>query len=111
MLPCILMRIAGVVVRPGGPLTQNDAEVFLQRFRKAIGTSMGKCVLDASDVSYVDSAGIEALLDLSDGMADLGQGLKVSHVNETLRETFDLTRTASAFEYFDDINAAVRSFL
>tara|TARA_E500000318_G_scaffold97760_1_gene98661 strand:+ start:1214 stop:1549 length:336 start_codon:yes stop_codon:yes gene_type:complete len=102
---------AVVVFRPGGPLTQTEAEVFLERFRKAISASMGKCVLDASDISYIDSAGIEAMLDLSDGMADLGQSLKVSHVNETLRETFDLTRTASAFEYFDDINAAVRSYL
>lgn len=102
---------AVVVVRPGGALTQTDAEVFVDRFRKSIGSSMGKCILDASEISYIDSAGIEALLDLSDGMADLGQSLKVSHVNETLRETFELTRTASAFEYYDDINAAVRSYL
>ena len=102
---------AVLVFRPNGALTQNDALVFTDRFRAAIGTAMGKCVLDASEIPYVDSAGLEALLDLSDGMADLGQGLKISHVNETLRETFDLTKTSSAFEYFDDINAAVRSFL
>ena len=102
---------AVVVIKPSGPLTQGDSEVFVNRFQAAIRSSMGKCVLDASDISYVDSAGIEAMLDLSDGMADVGQTLKISHVNETIRETFELTKTASSFEYFDDINAAVRSFL
>ena len=102
---------AVVVFRPGGALTGDDAEVFVGRFRTAMNGAMGKCVLDAAEISYVDSAGLEALLDLSDEMADLGRGLKISQVNETLRETFELTKIASSFEYYDDINAAVRSFL
>jgi anti-sigma B factor antagonist len=102
---------AVIVFRPGGALTGDDAGIFASRFRTAMNGSMGKCVLDAGEISYVDSAGLEALLDLSDEMADLGRGLKISQVNETLRETFELTKIASAFEYFDDINAAVRSFL
>ncbi len=102
---------AVVVFRPSGAITGDDAGVFAGRFRTAMNTSMGKCVLDAAEISYIDSAGLEALLDLSDEMNDLGRGLKISHVNDTLRETFELTNIASAFEYFDDINAAVRSFL
>lgn len=102
---------AVVVLKPHGALTEGDAEVFTERFRKAVSSSMGKCVLDASEISYVDSAGLESLLDISDSMADLGQSLKISQVNETLRETFLLTRITSAFEYYDDITAAVRSYL
>ncbi len=102
---------AVLVFRPHGALTEGEADQFGRRLREAIASAMGRCVLDATEIPYVDSAGLETLLDLSDGMADLGRSLKIAHVNETLRETFDLTRTASAFECYDDINAAVRSFL
>lgn len=102
---------AVIVFKPNGALTGADAEVFTTRFETTIGNAMGKCVLDAGEISYVDSRGLEALLDISDILADLGRSLKISHVNDTLRETFDLTRTAAAFEYYDDINAAVRSYL
>lgn len=102
---------AVLVFRPHGALTEADAGVFADRFRAAVSASMGKCVLDSSDISYIDSAGLEALLDMSDSLSDLGQTLRISNVNDTLRETFALTKISSAFEYFDDNNAAVRSFL
>jgi anti-anti-sigma factor len=102
---------AVIVFKPNGALTGTDTDVFTTRFQATIGKAMGKCVLDASEVSYIDSAGLEALLDISDSLADLGRSLKISHVNDTLRETFDLTKTSAAFEYYDDINAAVRSYL
>jgi len=102
---------AVVVLRPEGALTGTDTEIFIARFRTSIGNAMGKCVLDASAIPYVDSLGLEALMDISDSLSDLGRSLKISHVNDTLRETFDMTKTAASFEYYDDINAAVRSYL
>jgi hypothetical protein len=37
--------------------------------------------------------------------------LKVCAPSATLREVMDLTGAAEAFEYFDDVTTAVRSFL
>lgn len=102
---------AVTVIRPGGALTEPDAEGFRNRLFEAVAASMGRLVVDASEIAFVDSAGIEVLLDLSDRLADSGGSLRLIHVNETLREVFDLTESAGAFECFDDANSAVRSFL
>ena len=44
-------------------------------------------------------------------LAQSGNALKLCGVNETVREVLDLTDLTSLFEYFEDINAAVRSYL
>jgi len=102
---------AVIVIKPDGAITEVDAERFVTRLGDAISASMGRLVLDAHDVAYVDSVGLEAMLDLSDRLAESGRAFKLIHVNETLREVFQLTETSNAFECFEDTNAAVRSFL
>jgi anti-anti-sigma factor len=72
---------------------------------------LGRVVLDASDISYVDSPGLEALVDLTQQLALGGMGLKLCAANETLRQVIELTGLCSQFEQFDDTNAAIRSFL
>ncbi len=99
------------VIKPDGALTEADASLFCSRLREAIGDSKGRLVLDASEISYVDSAGLEALLEISESLAETGRVFKLTGANETLREVFDLTQITGAFECFDDVNAAVRSFL
>lgn len=99
------------VIKPDGALTEADAPLFCSRMREAIEDSMGRLVLDASEIAYVDSAGIEALLEIGEKLGETGRVLKLTGVNETLREVFDLTQITGAFECFEDVNSAVRSFL
>ncbi len=102
---------AVTILRPRGPLVQKDADSLRQKGLDAIGGSLGRVVIDASAVAYLDSAGIEALLDLADELASAGQVLKLCAVNETVREVFEVTDTDAQFEHFEDVPAAVRSFL
>lgn len=99
------------VLKPKGPLAGPDAEQFKKKAEESARATMGRLVVDASGVAFVDSRGIEVLVELSEGLADSGQVLKLASVNETLREVLDLTDTAGAFESFEDVNSAVRSFL
>ncbi len=102
---------AVTVLRPDGPLNQADAELFKERLAMVLARSLGRVVLDMSEVPFVDSRGLEVLVDASDELANSGQVLKLCHVNETLREVLDLTGMGSHFEQYDEVNAAVRSFL
>ncbi len=102
---------AVTVLRPVGPLTQSDAEQFKTRLAEVRTTSLGRFVIDTSGVPFVDSKGLEALVDVNQELAASGQSLKMCGVNETLREVFDLTELASLFEQYEDVSAAVRSFL
>jgi anti-anti-sigma factor len=99
------------VLRPEGPLKDADADQFRQRVVEVIAGSLGRCVVDASAIQYVDSKGLEALVDANDEISETGQSLKLCGANDTVRQALDLTDLASRFEYYADVNAAVRSFL
>jgi len=102
---------AVVVLKPVGPVTYEEAEQVRARLQNLLQSSMGRCVLDTSAIPYVDSSGLETLVDLCEELADGGQSLRLCHVNETLREVLDITGVVSAFEVYEDVNTAVRSFL
>lgn len=102
---------AVTVVRPRGPISQGEAEGFTLSVRGAAMRSLGRLVIDATDVPYVDSKGLECILDLADELGQNGQALKMCGVCETVREAMDLTDVLQAVEQFEDVSSAVRSFL
>ena len=99
------------VLAPQGPLVQEDADRFKERAINIYARSLGRCVVDASKLAFVDSKGLEALMDINDYVAQSGQALKLCAVNKTVREVFTLTELASTFEQYEDVTTAVRSFL
>jgi len=104
-------RGAVLVVRPTGPLIGADADTFKARLRELIREHLGRVVIDASAMPYVDSRGLESLSDVALELAEGGKGLKICAANQTLTQVIELTGLTSQFEHFDDANSAVRSFL
>ena len=102
---------AVTVLRPEGPLIEQDAAVVKQRLLGVLAASLGRFVVDMSAIPYVDSKGLEALVDVTEEMGASGQALKLCSANKTVREVLDLTDLASLFDHFEDANTAVRSFL
>ncbi len=102
---------AVTVLKPVGPLCQDDASQFRKRAGELLTRSLGRFVVDASAIPYVDSKGLEGLVELTEILGQSGQVLKLCAVNDTLREVLDLTDLASMFEPYEDVTAAVRSFL
>ncbi len=102
---------AVTVIRPNGVLNQDDVEQFRQRVVATVNRSMGRLVIDASAVPFADSRGLEVLVEASQGLEDSGQVLRLCGVGPTLREVFELTGLSTRFEFFEDANQAVRSFL
>ena len=102
---------AVTVLKPGGPLIQTDAAEFKTVATRVMETSLGRFVVDLSAIPYVDSLGLETLVDVTEQLATSGQSLKLCAVNKTLREVLNLAGVGSLFEHFDDVNTAIRSFL
>ena len=102
---------AVAVIKPLGPLTQPEVEELRTRMLEVRDRSLGRMVLDACDVLYVDSRGLEVLVEVGDELARAGRTLKICGANEVVRQVFELTELASSFEQYPDVNTAVRSFL
>lgn len=99
------------VLTPQGPVCGPDAGVFKATAEQVMGQTMGRFVVDLSGSPYVDSEGLEALVSLTEALAQSGRMLKLCGTCETVREVLELTELAELFEHFQDANAAVRSFL
>ena len=102
---------AVTVVRPTGPLVGDDAQSVKTRLAQALQQSMGRLVLDLSAVPFVDSRGLEALVEMTQELGQRGRSLKLYAVNETLREVFEITGCGFMFEHYQDVSSGVRSFL
>lgn len=95
-----------------GPLTLGHGDLELRDRLPALHQS-GKVniVLNLKEVSDIDSTGLETLVF---GLARLrkpGGNLALVNLNRSHLELFLLTRLAIAFEFFDDEQDAVNSFL
>jgi anti-anti-sigma factor len=102
---------AVTVIKPNGALVGDDADRLKRAVSTAGGANLGRVVLDAAGIPFVDSRGLEALLDLSDELGQGGRSLKLSGATAAVREALDLTGVAESLEFYDDPEAAVRSFL
>lgn len=102
---------AVTVIKPEGPLVQEQAQNVGTSTMPRVRPLLGRLVIDLSASPYIDSIGLETLLDLADEMDRCGQTLRLASVSATVQEVLSLTGLTNRFEYHDDTNLAVRSFL
>ena len=102
---------AVTVFKPRGPVIGGEADDLKGLLLEAASNSLGRIVVDASGIPFVDSRGLEVLVEVSDELAQGGRVLKISSVGETLREVLSVTDLLSTFEHYEDVHSAVRSFL
>ncbi|KPK46284.1 MAG: hypothetical protein AMK72_09985 [Planctomycetes bacterium SM23_25] len=102
---------AVLVIKPNGPLVGADAEHFRSRLLQALDDVQGRFVLDASAIAFVDSKGLEALVEVNDQMSATGRAMKICNATETVRQVLRMTGLAGIFEYFEEVTTAIRSFL
>jgi anti-anti-sigma factor len=102
---------AVTILKPMGALIEPEARLFKQQATETATKSLGRVVIDASAIAFLDSSGVEALVDLADQVSQSGRALKLCGANETVREVLELTGWTHAIEHFEDVNTGVRSFL
>ena len=74
-----------------------------------VGPDIRDLVLDLAEVTFVDSACLEYLLDLQERLSErLGQ-VKLARPDENVRKVFEITRLDNAFEAYTEVAQAVRT--
>ena len=92
------------------PLVNVDADQLKGYLVAACGNQNDRIVLDATGIAYVDSYGLETLVDVAEMVASRGWKLALVGANETLREVMELTAVSHLFTHFDEVDVAVASF-
>jgi anti-sigma B factor antagonist len=102
---------AVTLLRPDGPMVEADVPDLAKSLKSLLDSTLGRVVVDMSAVAFVDSIGLEALLDISEDLMRGGRSLKLCALNKTIRQVLDLTAIDGHFDLYEDVNSAVRSFL
>ena len=97
------------ILRPRGPVVGADAEHLGRQIAKTLQERPGRVVLDASQIPYLDSQGLEVLVDVTEQLIRSGAALRICGANDVVREVLELTELASLFELFPDVPSALEA--
>jgi len=97
------------VVVPHGPLVGEET-LDLKRALAAAAVMKRRIVVDMTDVPYLDSRGIELLLEQCGGQVPAHQRPRLASLAETCAEALELTDVLPRLEVFDTVDNALRGF-
>src|SRR5262245_3271194 len=98
------------VLVPHGPLTSDQTDSFHGKLKSASEQRQGRVVVDLRDVAYLDSRGIETLLELCGERRSVVQRATLAQLSEACREALDLTNVLPRLDVFDTVENAIRSY-
>ena len=67
-----------------------------------------RLVVDLSGVTYIDSAGLAALIEAMQKVEGYGGKFRLAGLQETVRSIFEISRLDQVFQIFPDVDAALR---
>jgi anti-sigma B factor antagonist len=99
-----------VVARLEGRLNAVSSPEVKERLKSLIAEDSHNLVLDLSDVSFIDSSGLSALVAGYKAAAEAGGSLKLACMMPQVSEVFFLTHLDRVFETYPELGAALASF-
>jgi anti-sigma B factor antagonist len=107
-------RVVGdvTIVDVSGKVTLGDGGDVVLKDKMASLVQQGtkKVLLNLADVSYVDSAGLGAIVQSYATLNKSGGSLKLLNVTKRIRDLLSITKLLTVFECLDNEAEAVKSF-
>jgi anti-anti-sigma factor len=91
-------------------LAGDAVQMFLDRAHRSMETDGHQLVIDCSQLRGLDSAGLEALLDLQEHCEERLGAVKLCLLDPTCAKVLEITRLDRRFEAFPDLESAVKSY-
>ncbi len=92
-----------------GRLVAGCAEEFKQMLLSSTKTS-NQILLDLSQMNYIDSSGLGAIVFAHQEITHQGGQLKIASLQPKPRVVFDITKVYRIFDIYDDVETAISSF-
>jgi anti-sigma B factor antagonist len=87
-----------------------ESSALRERVKNLLGQDHKKIVLNMANVSYIDSAGLGALVASYTSAKNQGAMLKLANLGGKFREVLQVTKLLTVFEVYDSEAAALGSF-
>ncbi|MCG3180422.1 MAG: hypothetical protein BIFFINMI_02783 [Phycisphaerae bacterium] len=97
------------ILRPYGVMAGAQAEAFEEQVREVLGPGGGDIVIDISNLGFVDSRGLEALVSLAQLQIRNGRMVKLAGEQPIVREVLELTELAPLFQRHGEVREAIKS--
>ena len=99
-----------VIIEPKERMTVDTEAQFTEVVRTLLQAGPRRLVLNLSDVPYIDSIGLAAIVQAYTSTRRHGGDLKLLHVRGRNRQVLTITRLLTVFEAYDSEDEAQRSF-
>jgi anti-anti-sigma factor len=96
------------VLAPYGPLVADDLNDLRAAVTDSAARQSGRVVIDMANVPYLDSAGIELLLETC-SLSQTGRRPRLAALTETCRDALELTDVLPRLGTYDTVENALRS--
>lgn len=90
--------------------TINEANLLKDMIYRKIETGYKKIIVDLSNVEFIDSTFLGAIVSSLKKVANIGGDLKLVGFRPPVRSMFELTRLFRVFDSYSDLQDAVKSF-
>jgi anti-sigma B factor antagonist len=104
----LMLRQHGVNVLPlKGEIDLHVSPAITQSLNAMTEEKPERIVIDLSNATYIDSAGLAALILAAQTVEAYGGRFLLAGVDETMRSIFETSRLDQIFEIFSDVDAAL----
>lgn len=105
-------EVDGVAVMglEGRVVLGEESNALREQVKSMLASGKKKIVLNMDQVSYIDSAGLGALVAAHHSARTQGASLKLSNLGTRFQEILQVTKLLTVFEVYDTEAAAIRSF-
>ncbi len=100
----------GVVGLDGRVVLGDESNALREQVKKMLADGKKKIVLDMSNVTYIDSAGLGALVAAHHSARTQGATLKLSNLGQKFQEILQVTKLLTVFDVYPSEAAAIKSF-
>ena len=99
-----------VVSLEGRIVLGEESNALREKVKRFLAAGKKNIVLNMSNVTYIDSAGLGTLVASHHSAKTQGASLRLSNLGAKFQEVLQVTKLLTVFEVYDSEAAAIRSF-
>jgi anti-anti-sigma factor len=96
------------VLKISKSLTYENCDAVEATFKDYLDQQKNEIIIDFKKIAFLDSAGLELLLQMHNELKQLGGALKFVHLNELCLDILKATQLINVFRIYEDINKAIK---